>query len=626
MSDRRELRWPGSDSRIIFGSPSSTLRRRALFALLPASIAALLVACGAAPTADRSGSVVRNAEQPPNSIEPLSASPTGVAAPNPPRTLDSTPAATSPSATPTVLGVRRLLDEQVVLALGERRWTPSPLELGLSEVAERAAVSGGQLAIDELSLTSFVETLAREVDRVAVEARLSVGPDLRVSVFPARPGLRVDVAGTAERIRASFSARLDSRAPLESAEVQLAVEEVAPKTVEADLAPAKTSLERALAGPLTLRLDDRTWKMQPRDYAQALSPSPDGGSARIWQVEVADEPFKGVLTKIAPEIAQPPLDARLEWNGGKLKAIRESREGRRLDVEATLSQVKQKVLTDQRMVELVVAPVAPAVDHRRIDQLGIKELVESATTSYTTAVPEKKYNINLAASRLNGVVVPPGATFSFNKEVGPTTLKAGFKWGYGIKRTDSGVTTVPSVAGGICQVATTFFQAVFWAGYQVDTRRSHSYWIPAYTSRGIVGLDTTVDEPSDLDFRFTNTTSGFVMVGARTESSRVIFSLYGKKPAWKVEVGKATITNVTPALTVRTVEENPYLEYGKEIQVQVAREGFDASVVRRVHEGGHVGNAEGGSGNLRTLSVKSHYVPTGTVDVVGTKGKPLSAR
>src|SRR6185369_15616074 len=129
-------------------------------------------------------------------------------------------------------------------------------------------------------------------------------------------------------------------------------------------------------------------------------------------------------------------------------------------------------------------------------------------------IPEKQHNIKLAASRLNGVVVPPGATFSFNKEVGPTTVEAGFEWGYGLESNGDTVKTVPSVAGGICQVATTLFQPVFWSGFQLEERNWHLYWIPAYTSRGVVGLDVTVDPDAGLDFKWTNTTSNYILVQA----------------------------------------------------------------------------------------------------------------
>ena len=72
--------------------------------------------------------------------------------------------------------------------------------------------------------------------------------------------------------------------------------------------------------------------------------------------------------------------------------------------------------------------------------------------------------------------------FSFNKEVGSTSLDAGYKLGWGIANNGANVRTVPSVAGGICQVATTLFHSVFWSGYQLEERNYHLYWITGYNS------------------------------------------------------------------------------------------------------------------------------------------------
>ena len=97
----------------------------------------------------------------------------------------------------------------------------------------------------------------------------------------------------------------------------------------------------------------------------------------------------------------------------------------------------------------VTRPAVPMEDRQK---LGIKELIESARTPFAGSVQAKQDNISLASQRLNGVVVPPGGLFSFNQALGPTTLDAGFKTGWGITTSGGGVKTVPSVAGGICQV------------------------------------------------------------------------------------------------------------------------------------------------------------------------------
>jgi hypothetical protein len=201
--------------------------------------------------------------------------------------------------------------------------------------------------------------------------------------------------------------------------------------------------------------------------------------------------------------------------------------------------------------------------------------------------------------------------------VGPTTIDAGFQWGFGITSGDNGPKTIPAVAGGICQVATTLFQPVFWSGYQLEERYWHLYWIPAYTSRGVVGLDVTVDGDAGLDFKWTNTTKDYVLIQADTDEDHIYFGLYGKKPNWKVQVDDAVITNRVPPDPKPLAQEEPTLPWGKTILVETARDGFDAQVIRRVIP------PDGGA--PRELNLKSTYQPAHTVTLVGTSGKPANA-
>jgi hypothetical protein len=143
------------------------------------------------------------------------------------------------------------------------------------------------------------------------------------------------------------------------------------------------------------------------------------------------------------------------------------------------------------------------------------------------------------------------------------------------------------------------------------------YWIPAYTSRGVVGLDVTVDGDSGLDFKWTNPTSNFILIQADADDQNIYFGLYGKKPTWKVQVDDPVITNRTPPDPKPIAQEEPTLPWGRTLMVETARDGFDAHVVRRVIP------ADGGK--PRELDLKSTYQPAHTVTLVGTGGKPPDA-
>ncbi len=528
--------------------------------------------------------------------------------------------------------VQPLLDARVTLVAADTRRAPTWRDLGLrlaaDELADRALAVGRQgnplrrlaaqwaaltrrwplatdLALDETALAAYLQDLARAVDRPARDARLLVYPDATLEYTPSQVGRQLDVGAAATRVREAQRAG--------AREVTLPVAETPPQTPDALRREAYEFAQRVLAGPLVLRYADREWTVAPPELVDWLAF--EGGPGQPLVARLEADAVRQRLAALAAEIDRPAVNARLDWNDGAPVVIRPAAYGRALDVAAAQEAVLARLASAERVVVLPVREVAPAVTGIDLAALGLHELIEESRTSFAGAVPEKAHNIRLAAKRLHGVVVPPGGVFSFNREVGPTTLAAGFQWGFGITSGADGLRTVPSVAGGICQVATTLFQAFFWAGYRLEERHWHLYWIPAYTSRGVVGLDATVDEDAGLDLRFVNTTPHAVLVQASTDADSVTFRLYGTRPDWTVEVAPPQIRNRVPPDPTPVIEEDPTLPAGRRVVVEAAREGFEVLVVRRVTEGADV----------RTLELKSVYQPSRNVTLVGTGGTAPAA-
>jgi vancomycin resistance protein YoaR len=483
----------------------------------------------------------------------------------------------------------------------------SPIQGVLAQVeAVRAGVRlPAEHSFDERTLGEFVATAAAQVNRPVRDARIELKPDFTVELTTAQTGRTLDVDQSLRRLREAV--------PNGSEVVELAVVTTQPTTTDEMRIPAKERAERILAGPLQLTYQDRRWTIERQELAELLMFA--GGPGLPLEVKLDDEALLARVNAIAGEVTQEPQDARLDWNGGRPRVLQPSREGRALDPVATTTLIAQRATEAERTIPLPVTVAKPAVDSAQIDKMGLRELVDSATTSFTGSVPQKAHNIRLAASRLHGVVVAPGALFSFNKALGPTTTDNGYQTAFGITGTGEGFRTVPSVAGGICQVATTLFQPVFWSGYQIEERNWHLYWIPAYTSRGAVGLDATVDEEYNLDFKFYNNTDTFLLIQAKTDQANVTFELYGTKPPWQVKVDGPVITDRKPADPAPVTEREPSLPAGQQLQVEAAREGFTATFTRTVTE----------DGNARTLKLESRYVPSRNVTLVGTGGAPAAS-
>jgi vancomycin resistance protein YoaR len=384
-----------------------------------------------------------------------------------------------------------------------------------------------------------------------------------------------------------------------------------PLTTDAMRLPAKAKAEKILDGPVTITYAERQWTLDRQALADLLVFS--GGPGVPIDVYLDREKLRPRIEQIAKQLYQEPKDADLTWANGAVQAAKPSQEGRQLDVEAALAMTLDRIEAGHRDVALVVAVTKPAVDSGRLGDLGIRELVDSATTSFAGALPQKQHNVRLAASRLNNQVIKPGERFSFNAALGPTTLENGYQIAFGIMGNGAEHKTVPSVAGGICQVATTLFQPVFWSGLQIEERHWHLYWIPNYASKGVAGLDATVDEEVGLDLQFVNNSGASLLIQSRTDDTSVTFELYGTKPRWDVKIDGPKITDQRPPNPTPVLEREPMLPDGQRYQVEAAREGFTATFVRTVI---------GADAAPRVLRLESKYEPSRNVTLVGTGGRP----
>jgi vancomycin resistance protein YoaR len=464
---------------------------------------------------------------------------------------------------------------------------------------------------DGSQLDSLVQRIAQQVDRSPRAAHLGINPDGSLDFGTSEPGLQLDQVAS----RAAIAQALTEGDP----QVTLVAHPVQPPVVTDQVAAAHDQLTHILdPQPVQLTAAEYSRGLALSDVLPLITLNPPSGN-QAATVGVNDDALQPLLDAASKAVNQPATNARFTWDGAHLSVLRASKNGRSLDQQAAHDQLAAQLLSGARQIDLPVITVAPAVSSEDGGaSLGIRELIESSTTSFTGSVPEKAYNIKLAAQRLNGVVVPPGGMFSFNDEVGPTTLESGFEWGFGLTTgPNGGAHTVPSVAGGICQVATTLFQPVFWAGYQLEERYWHLYWIPAYTSRDVVGLDATVDADAGLDFKWINPTSDYVLIQSSTTADKVTFSLYGKKPNWKVQVDPPEITNRVMPDTAPDVEAEPQLPWGRVVPVETARDGFQVVITRHV--------VAPDSSNSRDLVLKSVYQPGRNVTLVGSGNAPDAA-
>lgn len=508
------------------------------------------------------------------------------------------------------LGLVMDVDRTVDAAFKEGRSGFGPSRIALLWYARSTPwnVGTNALAVQSTQLLTQIAHIAAEIQRDKIDPVLTLDAAGGVTYVEAQTGRDLDVESTSEAI-------LDALARGESS-TALVIDETQPIASNADYENARRQLDRIADAPIQLAAGSETWTLEPWHILNRLTvtPATEGQPASLQIDETWTDAVVREISMATDRLAQSP---RIWWGAdGNLVKTADGKPNQDLDEERSRELILAAFLgeSDANRVELPVASGEPPQLPADLDSLGISTLLAQASTPYGGGLPERMHNIELAASLLNGIVVLPGHTFSFNGEIGPMTTDAGFQMGYGIAEENGVVRTVPAEAGGICQVATTVFQPVFWTGFEIEQRGPHSYWIPSYSYNGYVGVDAAVEPMVGLDLKWTNNSSTAVLIEAVADGQNFMINLYGTPPPWRVEIDQPIVTNVVTADQETVYESSSTIPEGTTRQIERAQDGFDVSVVRRVIEGDTV----------RTMDLGSQYGPSRNVVLVGSENGEAS--
>lgn len=242
------------------------------------------------------------------------------------------------------------------------------------------------------------------------------------------------------------------------------------------------------------------------------------------------------LNEVCARIERAPENAKAFFGKDGTFTYAQGRNGRRADVDATLEKL---VFSD--VCEVVCVDVPPAVTAELLRKNTVK--IASFSTSYATSSPARKKNVELAATRLNGKVVPSGGELSFNETVGARTTENGF---CEAKVIVNGEYTT-GVGGGVCQVSTTLYNAWLLTGQSVPVSRAHSL-VPSYVRPG---LDAMVSETGDLVVR--NDSRFPLYIHSEANGSLLTFILFGPKPEYEIVVTNELVRSI-PYEEYETIE------------------------------------------------------------------------
>ncbi len=205
-------------------------------------------------------------------------------------------------------------------------------------------------------------------------------------------------------------------------------------------------------------------------------------------------------------------------------------------------------------------------------EYGIICAISSYTTEYTSDPSERQHNIHLAADLLNNSIVSAnGGTWSFNDITGDYDEEAGFQSAGAISAGEY----VTSVGGGVCQVATTVFNAVYDSGFPVLERHNHSLYIASYPA----GRDAAVAYDT-LDLRWENDSASDVLLDMSYTDTSVTATIYGVSPEYQVSTQVGEWEEGDEYSTTTTVDDT--LSVGESYVKTVGTNGRKISLVRTV--------------------------------------------
>lgn len=247
--------------------------------------------------------------------------------------------------------------------------------------------------------------------------------------------------------------------------------------------------------------------------------------SQIQQLNIKDNSISLITNEVEPselniddihaELYKEPKDAYFTQNP---YSVYPSENG--IDFAISVDEVKN-ILNEEKDEYVVPLKVLyPNVTTNMLGTEAFPDLLSTYSTKYSTSAVDRTTNLKLAASKINGTVLMPGETFSYNKVVGERTIAAGYKEA---PIYVSGK-VVDGVGGGICQITTTLYNAVVYANLEVVERTNHQF-VPSYAP---ASRDATVVYGA-IDFKFKNNRDYPIKLVCSVSNGIANFQIFGLK-------------------------------------------------------------------------------------------------
>lgn len=452
---------------------------------------------------------------------------------------------------------------------------------------------GLALTKNDEKLKDLISVISDQVETPPVYPSLKI-TDGKVVLEKGSAGYELDQSLLIAKIGHNFSF-------LDSSDIAIPLLKIDPRLNQEEEARFLKRGENLLNKKLTISYEDQTFAYQKESLFELLDPN------NIYN----NQKISDTAHEIANKLNHEPVNSIFVFEEGRVKEFTPSKNGVKVN-EGLLSQMiagnlrtLEETDTQELNVTVPVTLAPPSVKTSDVNNLGIKELMGTGISYFAGSIPERIHNINLAASKFMGVIVPPGETFSFTETVGEISAQTGYKQAYVI----SGGKTILGDGGGVCQVSTTLFRAALNAGLPILERTAHAYRVGYYEQSFPPGLDATVYSPT-VDLKFKNDTPNHILIQTRVDNKKMMltFEIYGTNDGRVAQVSKPQVTNqIAPPPDV--YQDDPTLPVGRITQTEHKAWGATVTFNYTVERGGET---------IFKKTFTSRYQPWAAVYLRGT--------
>ena len=402
------------------------------------------------------------------------------------------------------------------------------------------------------AVDAWVADIATQVDRPEQNARVQVN-GTQFTVLPESDGRALDRA----RLKQMVSGDLTTL----PANLQLPIRVTRPTFTTAAAQDQVKQAQQVLQRGTQVSVDDVQATLDPAGVAAAFHFGAQG-------LSLSGADLRKPLIAAYPSTSVIPAPARFEVHGTRVTIV-PSKDGRLVDGK----QVADGLMGEDRPVEASYADQNPVFTTEKAQALGIQEEVGSFTTPYSPGEP-RVTNIRRASQILNGTIIPAHGRLSLNQTLGERTLDRGF---VAAPMLADGL-HVDSVGGGVSQVATTLFNAAFFAGFQLDEHTAHQLYIDRYP----LGREATISWPTP-DLVITNDWDAAALVRVVNSSDSITISLYSTSFDRKVEESTSDPFDFTDPQTRYVATEG--IPSGQEQEITSGDKGYSVTITRKVYKG-----------------------------------------